>query len=298
MEGQNEGLPEGQAAPGTETPPPAPEVTPPAETPAVAADVTPDPDAVPYERFREAQTERTRYRRELDTLRPELDQLKGKATTLEQQLAQVAAERDDFRAVVDVLRDNPDLYDEVKQRLNGGGAGARPNPPAAPQRPVAAPATIAGLDKDVVRDIHEAARFARSLQEREARQREIQELTHLETRVKGSIGEILTKAGYPPEALEKAVNIVLPYVVQEGQRRFGEDATEADVPFLTRQWLNNQAQLEQARSQGRIRDKQQAAALPPAVPAGGAPHVSARPPTLDSPDVREQALRFLESAGL
>lgn len=275
------------------SPPPA-EAPPPGEAP---GEPTPSEarravdDRVPYPRFRQVQTEATQIRRQMAQQRQEYDTLRGRTGALEEQLRQRDEELGDHRALAEIVRSDPDLYETVRQRIEtaqrtGGGAPVRQAPAASGNGP----------EPDWLRTVRENNDFIKEERARLQTDREQANKQRLYTTVHDTVTGLLKQNGYH-QNLEKLAPRVIDFIVARGETMFEDTGTLEDVPWLFNQWLEGQALAEQARSTDRIAAHTASAARPSPVPAGPMAPAGAKPIAVGDPRIREQAERLLRGAG-
>jgi len=230
-------------------------------------------------------------RRNLQQRQQEYDNLRGRAGALEEQLRQRDEELGDHRALAEIVRGDPDLYETVRQRIEaaqrtGGGAPVRSSGP-----PVAH-----GAEPEWVRSVRENNDF---IKEERARLQVEREQTHKErlyTTVHGQVTDLLRQAGYAGN-LDKLTPRVIDFIVARGEATFEDTGTVEDVPWLFKQWLEGQTLAEQARSTERIAAHQATAGRPAPVPANPMVPAGARPLAVGDPRIREQAAAVLREHG-
>ena len=253
----------------------------------------PDPidTRVPYQRFREVQTERTHLSRQLEELRPEVEQLRGKSSTLEEQIRKLDAENIAKQRVIDVINGDDELYGRVRERMTE--RGHTPTSDAAVRR--APPQTVVTrLDDETQKAVMEAANFSRSMRDREeanaVRGRDEATRRELESRVTG----LLKKNGYPESTFQRTVPFAMRQIIAMAQSLPGQGDLD-DVEHLFAEFHRDQLSLHQALNESVIRGKREDSKVPPSATGGGQPvHVAPEPPPLGSDDVRAQALAFLK----
>lgn len=249
-------------------------------------------DRVSWRKHREVREEARNARRLADERGRELEQYRGRASTLEEQIRRSSQELEDHRSVVQALRDNPDLYESLKQRLNGGEEQPERTPAARAKGPV----TVASLDQETMALVKEAAQYAKSQKEREAAAAKQRELVETRTILKESVTDLLKKAGYQERTFGKLVPHVMRDIVALAHELPGEGSLE-DIPFLFNEWLGVQAELDQERTATRIAAKTNDARIPPSMPGGGVTQAAPKASALDTEDTRNRALDVLKKGG-
>ena len=293
--------PAAPAADGTVAPP-SPGATPPAPD---GPPLKLAPEDVPYRAFREVETERTRFKRELEALRREHEPLQEKLTAAERQIQEVntrfegaARAGDDLETLLAVLDRNPDLRTQVLDQLNAGGVlprrAAAPSarlPGAAPTAPAVPTATDQRIDR--VLSVIEQAEQRAATAEREAAQQSF------ENQVAGVAAKYLTERGYDPTQVVdptqslRLVDDVMDFLRQEGEALGG--GRLADVPHLLNRWYARQEAIVNHRLRGYSADKRHDATLPPTVPGGTPAQVTERSLPISDPRFAQQAVELLRT---
>jgi len=296
--------PEGTPTPEpTETPIPSdapPASPPPAEAPPAGEPAEEPPatearravdDRVPYPRFRQVQTEATQYRRTLAQQRAEYDQLRGRAGALEEQLRQRDEELGDHRALAEIVRSDPDLYETVRSRIetHTRAGGGRPAPAPAQRSPT-------NGEPEWLSAVRENNQFIREERARLQAEREQTHKERLYSTVHGQVSGLLKQHGYS-QNVEKLTPRVIDFIVARGEAMFDDTGTVEDVPWLFNQWLEGQSLAEQARATERIAAHKADAARPAPVPANVMPPAGAKPFAVGDARIREQAAKVLREAG-
>lgn len=267
------------------------------------------PTDVPYPRFREVETERTRYKREADELRQKYEPLDTKVTTLEQQIAdatrrydEVAPAKADLELLLGVLDTNPELRRQVFDELNSGRAiQPRAAGGGAVRPPSAAPPAAPGLAPEVNQRLERVLGVIEQAETNQRQEAARQAQAAFDSRVESQAATFLTERGYDPNLVVdprsnlRVVDVVLDYMAVEGEK-FGGGRIE-DVPHLLNGWYARQEQIVSHRLKSYAGAKvADARAVPTSLP-GGSPPVSVENKALpiSDPRVTRQAIDFLRS---
>ena len=233
---------------------PAEGTTPASPTPAEGETKPPSlaPAPVPYGKFRETETQLTRTRREYEKAQKQWEAERGKYTEIEKQAAQLRQELEDFKALEEVIRANPELTEQINTMLGRGSRTAKPQTLELPPEIVQKLGKLDTLERVLVG-------------QQEAQQRQQQELMlqRTEGELKGVVTKILAdrKWASPDKIIPLAMNYVLDRVSDM------EDARMEDVPALLADFLLPLEEEFHQRMQGYVKGKVEDGRQP-AVPGG------------------------------
>lgn len=263
------------------------------------------PEAVPYARFREIETERTRYKREAEQLRNDYEPLRSKVPAYEQQIAEANARADaartaqeDLDHLLGVVQSDPELKRQVFDLLNSGRALPSAGRPAAPPR-TPAEAQAMGLPPEQMAKIDRVFNIVERAEQAEHHARAQAAQTQLDNEVERMATKYLTERGYDPAIVvdpskgTKLSDVVLDFIADEA-KGLGGGRIE-DVPYLLNRWYARTEAVVHHRVRNYTGQKLATAqSSPPSLPGGSPPiSVENRPLPVSDPRVAQQALAYL-----
>jgi hypothetical protein len=270
-------------APAESAPAPAPAPTPapdgggaaPAPAPGVSpeggsAQPAPAEPNVPWGRFREVQTEYTRYRRDQAAAQQRYEQ---QIQTAQRDLEAHRKVKDDFTVLEQLLNNNPDIANQLYERATRGGAQPAGGQPLPQEVQV------------LLRDMAEVKSILTTARHEQTRQQQAHEDQMTRQQLDNSLKKLLTERKLHEGFLDQARSYVLARVAQM------PDLTLEEVPYVFSEWFKpiHQALNSQVET---MRNGKRADQVLPASP-GAAPPMTGTPKSGALDDTTAKALEEL-----
>lgn len=271
----------GSAQPGGESPPAGDGSVPGDGKPAPTA-ASPEGDKapegyVPYPKLREARVRGTQIQQEYEQAKQQWEQEKADLEAKIQETTSAtenSQEVQDYRYMQELLRQNPDIYQMLEQRVRESGNGyspVAPNRNGAPAGRVEMPPEMKKWGETLERMEGRLTAQEQAAQQRESQARNAQ----VEQQLTGIVGDFLKKKNYGNELAPMAMNYILDKAERDPKWQ-GMDFE--DVPHVLNEWYGMMERAVDARTKPLLNGKQEDSRLPPSpggnqAPVRGAPAV-------------------------